>query len=340
MNPTRTFCTSTIPPTLSRAVCRGLASQSSRTALRAVYPLGLNAQRQFSTSRRSNIEFFPPAKDTPNIKETRAAWPHPKISEQQLQSIEPFVHRDCQTWSDKVAYGMVKTARWWMDLFSGYRHDETKPYQMTPRKWFVRFIFLETIAAVPGMTAGMLRHFRSLRRMQRDNGWIETMLEDAYNERMHLLTFMKMAEPGWFMKMMIIGAQGVFSNAFFLAYLASPATCHRFVGYLEEEATNTYTLAVQDLDKGHLPEWENLEAPEIAVKYWNMPEGHRTMRDLLLYVRADEAKHREIHHTFGNLDQVHDPNPFVSEYKDKNKPHPSNGWEHLKSQGWERKDII
>ncbi|KAK5081452.1 inducible alternative oxidase 2 [Exophiala xenobiotica] len=239
-----------------------------------------------------------------------------------------------------MAYGMVKTARWWMDLFSGYRHDETKPYQMTPRRWFVRFIFLETIAAVPGMTAGMLRHFRSLRRMERDNGWIETMLEDAYNERMHLLTFMKMAEPGWFMKMMILGAQGVFANGFFLAYLASPATCHRFVGYLEEEATNTYTLAIQDLDKGHLPEWESLQAPDIAIKYWNMPEGHRTMRDLLLYIRADEAKHREIHHTFGNLDQRNDPNPFVSEYKDKDKPHPSHGWENLKSHGWERNDII
>jgi ubiquinol oxidase len=42
----------------------------------------------------------------------------------------------------------------------------------------------------------------------------------------------------------------------------------------------------------------------------------------------------------GNLDQRHDPNPFVSEYKDKDKPHPSNGWDHLKSQGWDRKDII
>jgi len=49
---------------------------------------------------------------------------------------------------------------------------------------------------------------------------------------------------------------------------------------------------------------------------------------------------REIHHTFGNLDQRNDPNPFVSEYKDKDKPHPSHGWENLKSHGWERNDII
>jgi hypothetical protein len=39
----------------------------------------------------------------------------------------------------------------------------------------VRFIFLESIAGVPGMVAGMLRHLHSLRRLKRDNGWIETL---------------------------------------------------------------------------------------------------------------------------------------------------------------------
>ena len=34
------------------------------------------------------------------------------------------------------------------------------------------------------------------------------------------------------------------------------------------------------------------------------------MKDLLLYVRADEAKNREVNHTLGNLDQESDPNPF------------------------------
>lgn len=34
------------------------------------------------------------------------------------------------------------------------------------------------------------------------------MLEDAENERMHLLTFMTMSKPGLFMRTMIIAAQG------------------------------------------------------------------------------------------------------------------------------------
>ena len=140
--------------------------------------------------------------------------------------------------------------------------------------------------------------------------------------------------------MMILGAQGVFANGFFLAYLVSPKTCHRFVGYLEEEATNTYTRAIEDLDKGRLPQWNNLRAPDIAIKYWNMPEGHQTMRDLLLYVRADEAKHREVNHSLANLDQKHDPNPYNSDYKDPTKPRPTKSLDNLKSTGWERKDVL
>jgi hypothetical protein len=71
-----------------------------------------------------------------------------------------------------------------------------------------------------------------------------------------------------------------------------------------------------------------------------MPEGKQTMKDLLLYIRADEAKHREVNHTLGNLDQVQDPNPFTSEFKDPSKPHPGKGIEHTKPIGWDRKDVI
>lgn len=186
---------------------------------------------------------------------------------------------------------------------------------------------------------------------------IESLLEESYNERMHLLTFLKMSEPGWFMRFLVLGAQGVWCNALFFAYLLSPRTVHRFVGYLEEEAVITYTRQIKDLDAGRLPKWEKLEAPQIAIDYWKMPEGNRTMRDLLLYsvyivprywftftnavpVRADESKHREVNHTLGNLDQVEDPNPYVSEYKDTETPHPCKDLRFQKPTGWERSDII
>jgi hypothetical protein len=64
-----------------------------------------------------------------------------------------------------------------MDLVSGYRSQPTtsntlsKSNVMTEEKWITRFIFLESVAGVPGMVAGMLRHLKSIRRMRRDNGW-------------------------------------------------------------------------------------------------------------------------------------------------------------------------
>lgn len=63
------------------------------------------------------------------------------------------------------------------------------------------------------------------------------------------------------------------------------------MGYLEEEATKTYTRAIQDLDDGKLPQWTHLTAPDIGKKYWRLaPDA--TMRDLLLAVRADEVRQR------------------------------------------------
>jgi len=37
------------------------------------------------------------------------------------------------------------------------------------------------------MVAGMLIHLKSLRKMQDDKGWIKILLDEAENERMHLM---------------------------------------------------------------------------------------------------------------------------------------------------------
>jgi Alternative oxidase len=49
----------------------------------------------------------------------------------------------------------------------------------------------------------------------------------AENERMHLLTFMQLKQPGWFFRTVVLGTQGIFCNLFFFAYLISPSYCHR-----------------------------------------------------------------------------------------------------------------
>lgn len=344
---------------LSKAVSNFSRSYGLFTSTPGLHLTSLQAHpshsRQFSSTSRTRLRDYFPEPEHGQIFKTEAAWPHPPASYEQMKNIS-YAHRKPKDFSDRVALFMVRMLRFGMDTATRYKHDvespkkagdgnalvETKPYSMSERKWLVRMVFLESVAGVPGMVAGMLRHLHSLRRMKRDNGWIETLLEEAYNERMHLLTFLKMAEPGWFMKVMIIGAQGVFFNSMFLSYLISPRTCHRFVGYLEEEAVLTYSLAIQDLEAGKLPKWSDpkFTVPDLAINYWKMPEGHRTMKDLLLYIRADEAKHREVNHTLGNLKQNEDPNPFVSEYKDSNKPHPTKGIENIRPLGWERDEVI
>ena len=113
------------------------------------------------------------------------------------------------------------------DFLSGYHPDK-----MTKEIVLNRAIFLETVAAVPGMagsttnraaelvvnapaasdgyclyTGGMMRHLSSLRNMRRDHGWIHTLLEEAENERMHLLVFVSMKRPGPLFRLAVIGAQ-------------------------------------------------------------------------------------------------------------------------------------
>ncbi|SAM82122.1 related to alternative oxidase precursor, mitochondrial [Ustilago bromivora] len=180
-----------------------------------------------------------------------------------------------------------------------------------PDAWLNRIIFLETIAGVPGMVAATCRHLQSLRLMKRDKGWIHTLLQDAENERMHLLTFMHLAKPGTIARAFALLAQGVFYNLFFIFYLFSPRIAHRFVGVLEEEAVLTYSCILEDIKQGRLPEWENVPAPEIAKHYWQLGD-QALLVDVIRAVRADEATHRCINHTLASLDYKEDPNPFAS----------------------------
>ena len=188
------------------------------------------------------------------------------------------------------------------------------------------------------MVAAAIRHLHSLRLLRRDKAWIETLLDESYNERMHLLTFIKLGQPSWFTRSIIYVGQGVFWNLFFTMYLVAPKYCHRFVGYLEEEAVSTYTHFIHDLESHRLPEFENVKIPKIAVQYWPNLTDDSTILDLILRIRADEAKHREVNHTFANIEK-NDRNPFALQV-DSDKPQPDYGLKLHKGTGWEKKDLI
>ncbi|KAH6857023.1 alternative oxidase-domain-containing protein [Chaetomium sp. MPI-CAGE-AT-0009] len=248
----------------------------------------------------------------------------------------------------RVPSKLPRRQQWGMDFLTGMpsepatdsKHtNTTAAYRpMTESQWLVRFVFLETVAGIPGAVAGGLRHLHSIRRFKLDQGWIKTLLEESYNERMHLMTFLAMYQPGRLMRFMVFAAQGIFYNAMFIGYLLSPSFCHRFVGYLEDEAVATYTKCLAEMDKGWLPQWTDpdFKIPDIAIKYWKMPEGRRTMRDLILYIRADEASHRGVNHTLGNLDQSSDPNPFMESDSGVNHMHLA----AAKPAGLEREEVL
>lgn len=210
-----------------------------------------------------------------------------------------ITHSPPKDMTERASYYAVKTLRFVFDLFSGYTWGKWFN-TLDEKKWLTRMIFLETVAGVPGMIGAMTRHLKSLRHMQRDHGWIHTLLEEAENERMHLLTAMELRKPGPIFKVMVVGAQGVFTTMFWITYWISPRFCHRFVGYLEEEAVRTYTHCLNAIDSGELPMWANLPAPPVAVKYWKLPED-AMMRDVILVIRADEAHHRLVNHTLSEM---------------------------------------
>ncbi len=185
--------------------------------------------------------------------------------------------------ADRLALRLVKLLRFFADTFFQRRYGH-------------RAVILETVAAVPGMVGGALVHLKCLRRFESDRGWIRTLLDEAENERMHLMTFLHVAKPNAFERFLIVVAQGIFYNAFFFFYLFWPRVAHRFVGYLEEEAVVSYTEYLADLDAGKI---ENVAAPQIAIDYWKLDADAR-LRDVVIKVRLDEAKHRDVNHGFAD----------------------------------------
>ena len=162
------------------------------------------------------------------------------------------IHIKPKSISDKIAYSFVKLLRFFADLFFAKRYGH-------------RAVVLETVAAVPGMVGGLWQHLHAIRRIKDDKGWIRTLLEEAENERMHLMTFIEIANPNLLERLIIMIVQMIFYNFYFFLYLFAPRTAHRVVGYFEEEAIISYTEYLKQIDQGM---HENVPAPRIAIDYW------------------------------------------------------------------------
>jgi hypothetical protein len=187
-------------------------------------------------------------------------------------------------------YGLYHT----FNFITGYKEGDASVKAV---EW--RLIVLESIAGVPGFVAAGFRHFKSLRRLQRDHGWIATLLEEAENERMHLLVCLQMFEASRLTRAMVIAAQFSLGPILTIMYLVHPRSVHRFVGYLEETgvclyarfafplfrycnqksavltACHTYSSVIAQVERPGTQlnaGWAHIEAPAIAKAYWKLPK--------------------------------------------------------------------
>jgi ubiquinol oxidase len=184
---------------------------------------------------------------------------------------------------DRFARASVRTIASIMDFFFQERYCH-------------RAVVLETIAAVPGMVGGLLQHLKSLRFIRADRGWIRALLDEAENERMHLMVYNAISKPSDGERFAIMIVQFFFYHLYFLLYLISPSTAHRMIGYFEEEAVRSYEHYLRLVEEG---KHENVEAPEIAIEYWELSPNAR-LKDVIRATIKDEMTHRDVNHRFAD----------------------------------------
>lgn len=186
--------------------------------------------------------------------------------------------------SDRTAYFLTMCFRWFADTFFAKRYGH-------------RAVVLETVAGVPGMVAGMWNHLRSLRKMEPDDrGWIKTLLDEAENERMHLMIFIEIAKPNWIERSLILLAQLVFWHFYLILYILFPTTAHRMVGYFEDQAVISYTQYLNRIESGAI---ENIDAPQIAIDYYGLKSDAK-LTDVVKRVREDEQGHADVNHSMAD----------------------------------------
>lgn len=200
-----------------------------------------------------------------------------------INKVDLTRHHVPTTFSDRVADLSVRTMLAVADRLFARRYGD-------------RVIVLETIAAVPAMVAATFLHLRCLRRMIDDRGWVRTFMDEADNQRFHLMSFVAIVQPSTSERLLIAIAQSVFYNANFLLYLVSARTAHRLAGYLAEQSIAGYSELLARIESGEQTNWP---APISAREYWNLGPGAQ-LSDMIVAMREDEAIHRDIHHAFAN----------------------------------------
>ena len=172
---------------------------------------------------------------------------------------------------------------------------------ITKDKILNRAILLEAVASIPGRVPPIIGHFRYLRNMAHVRYMLNRFIEQVNKERMHLLTLIRLKDPGPFFRAAAMAGQAGFGTTFLVMYMISPSLCNRFVGYIQDEARHTYTMIIEEMENApggsELASWRTEQAPDTAKGYWNLGDDV-TVFDVIKAVAADDA----------GLTTLYDPN--------------------------------
>lgn len=232
-------------------------------------------------------------------------------NEIELTRKQVYLHQP-KSWIDSILYQLMKQSYHLFNILTKYQ--ENNP---TINSIEFRLIVLASISGIPSFISSFCRYFRSLRTLSRDYGWIPCLLEEAENERMHLLICLRMFEANIIMRIFVFITQIFITPILFLIYLIHPKALFRFVGYLDETAVHTYINLLKHIETPGTQlydQWKDLPAPPLAISYWKLPLDAKWI-DVLKAMMMDKATHRDVNHTFATI-QGDDPRPYLQKYKE------------------------
>ena len=151
-----------------------------------------------------------------------------------------------QNASDTILQKMVRVAYHGFNFVTGYNHVDPPTSAIG-----YRLIILESVAGVPGMLGGMFRHFRSLRQLERDHGFIFTLLEEAENERMHLIVCISFFEAGPLTRCIVQAGQVALTPFLAGLYMIRPQYARRGFERTCPKVTHSVFMVARRGKRGH-----------------------------------------------------------------------------------------
>jgi len=152
---------------------------------------------------------------------------HATYNPAELENL-PEVTIQPKTLSDKFAQFSVKAFTY---PFEDLKKVFANMGPETEKKVFRRLILFESLAVTPAMIAANYLHFKGVRSSKNYGDWINTLLGEAENEKIHLMTFLELYKPTFKNRLEAKIYHYLYRLYFATLYRISPRIAHKVIGY-------------------------------------------------------------------------------------------------------------